>query len=124
MNIQTAVKTVLGKYATFTGRAARSEFWWYTLFLFSLSLVLAITEGAILAPMSGFEAFAPEAGQPLRLLMSLALFLPSLAVTVRRLHDTDRSGWWYLIVLVPIIGILVLLYWYIQPGTEGPNQFG
>ena len=73
MNLQTAVKTVLSKYATFTGRASRSEFWWFTLFIFILSLVLAMIEGAILAPMSG---------------------------------------------------ILVLLYWYIQPGTESPNDFG
>ena len=74
--------------------------------------------------MLGFEPFAEEAGQPLRMLAGLALFLPTLAVTVRRLHDIDRSGWWYLLSLIPIIGILVLLYWYIQPGTEGPNQFG
>ena len=55
---------------------------------------------------------------------SLVLLLPSLAVAVRRLHDIDRSGWWYLIIVIPIIGPLVLLYWYIQPGTDGSNQFG
>ena len=70
------------------------------------------------------EPFAEEAGQPLRMVAGLILFLPTLAVTVRRLHDTDHSGWWYLLVVIPIIGILVLLYWYVKPGTEGPNQFG
>ena len=124
MNMQTAVKTVLSKYATFSGRAARPEFWWYTLAVVILSIFLSIIEGAVLAPMLGFEPFAQEAGQPLRWLSSLILFLPSLAVAVRRLHDIDRSGWWYLIILVPIIGALVLLYWYIQRGTDGPNQFG
>jgi uncharacterized membrane protein YhaH (DUF805 family) len=122
--MQTAVKTVLSKYATFSGRAARPEFWWFTLAVVILSVVLSIIEGGVLAPMLGFEAFAEEAGEPLRWVASLILFLPSLAVAVRRLHDIDRSGWWYLIILVPIIGPLILLYWYIQPGTDGSNQFG
>ena len=124
MNMQTAVKTVLGKYATFSGRAPRSEFWWFTLAVIILSIIVSIIDGAVVAPMLGFEAFAEEAGEPLRVIESLALLLPSLAVAVRRLHDIDRSGWWYLIIIVPIIGPLVLLYWYIQPGTDGSNQFG
>jgi len=124
MNLKTSVTTVLGKYATFTGRATRSEYWWYILAFALLGAVLAVIEGSLIAPMLGFEPFAEEAGQPLRMLAGLALFLPTLTVTVRRLHDVDRSGWWYLLSLIPVIGILVLLYWYIQPGTEGPNQFG
>ena len=124
MNMQTAVKTVLGKYATFSGRAPRSEFWWFTLAVIILSIIVSIIDGAVVAPMLGFEAFADEAGEPLRVIESLALLLPSLAVALRRLHDIDRSGWWYLIIIVPIIGPLVLLYWYIQPGTDGSNQFG
>ena len=124
MNMQTAVKTVLGKYATFSGRAPRSEFWWFTLAGVSLSIIVSIIDGAVVAPMLGFEAFADEAGEPLQMIASLALLLPSLAVAVRRLHDIDRSGWWYLLIIVPIIGPLVLLYWYIQPGTDGSNQFG
>ncbi|MEH6588961.1 MAG: DUF805 domain-containing protein [Halioglobus sp.] len=122
--MQTAIKCVLKKYATFTGRAERPEFWWFMLFLALLNLALAIIEGAILAPMLGFEAFAPEAGQPLRMLSSLVFLLPSLAVTVRRLHDINRSGWWYLIVLVPIIGICVLVYWFAQRSHAGENQYG
>ena len=124
MNMQTAVKTVLGKYATFSGRASRSEFWWFTLAVLILSIIVSIIDGAVVAPMLGFEAFADEAGEPLRVIESLVLLLPSLAVAVRRLHDIDRSGWWYLIIVIPIIGPLVLLYWYIQPGTDGSNQFG
>jgi uncharacterized membrane protein YhaH (DUF805 family) len=124
MNMQTAVKTVLGKYATFSGRAPRSEFWWFTLAVIILSIIVSIIDGAVVAPMLGFEAFADEAGEPLRMIESLVLLLPSLAVAVRRLHDIDRSGWWYFLIVIPIIGPLVLLYWYIQPGTDGSNQFG
>lgn len=124
MTFQESVKTVLSKFATFSGRATRSEYWWYILAVSLLGAALAVIEGAVIAPMLGFEPFAEEAGQPLRMVAGLILFLPTLAVTVRRLHDTDHSGWWYLLVVIPIIGILVLLYWYVKPGTEGPNQFG
>jgi uncharacterized membrane protein YhaH (DUF805 family) len=124
MNMQTAVTTVLGKYATFTGRATRSEYWWWVLALILLMLVLGVIDGALVAPVMGFEQFSPEAAQPLSTLASLALLIPSLAVSVRRLHDVDRSGWWYLLSLIPVIGTLVLLYWYVQPGTSGDNRFG
>ena len=124
MNLQTAIRTVFGKYATFSGRAARSEFWYWVLFIVLVSVALSMVDGAVIAPMTGQEAFAPEAGQPLQLLFNLATLLPTLAVTVRRLHDTDRSGWWILLGLIPIIGNLILLWWYIQAGTEGDNEFG
>jgi len=124
MNMQSAVTTVLGKYATFQGRASRSEYWWYTLAFLLLAVAVNIVEGAVLAPMLGFETFDPAAGNPMSMIVSLALFLPTLAVAIRRLHDVDRSGWWYLIGFIPIIGVLVLIYWYVQPGTAGDNQFG
>lgn len=124
MNMMDAVKTVLGKYATFSGRAGRAEFWWWTLFLVLLFLAISLVEGAILAPMLGSEAFSPDAGQPLGMLATVLVILPALAVDVRRLHDIDKSGWWYLIAFVPIIGSLILIYWFIQPGTEGENRFG
>jgi uncharacterized membrane protein YhaH (DUF805 family) len=123
MNMQTAVKTVLGKYATFTGRAARPEYWWWILATIILLGILGIVDGALIAPMMGFPAFDPEAGDPLSAIASLALLLPNIAVGVRRLHDTDRSGWWLLLSLIPIIGSLVLLYFFVQRGTEGSNRF-
>ncbi|MEH6570216.1 MAG: DUF805 domain-containing protein [Halioglobus sp.] len=119
-----AVKTVLAKYATFTGRAARPELWWYVLFIFLLNIGLAIIEGAVLAPILGFDAFSKDAGQPLRVISSLIFLLPSMAVMVRRLHDIDRSAWWYLIIFVPVIGVLLLIFWATMPGTEGSNQYG
>ena len=120
----TAVKSVLGNYAGFSGRAGRPEYWYWILAVLIVTVLLAIIEGAVLAPLLGFEAFAPEAGQPLRLLFSLAIILPSLAVMVRRLHDIDRSGWWVLIQLIPIIGGLVLIWWFTRPSDPGENQFG
>ena len=124
MDMVTAVRTVLGKYATFSGRAARPEYWCWILATIILYAILGIIDGAMVAPMMGFESFAPEAGQPLSMVASLALLLPNLAVAARRLHDTDRSGWWLLLSLIPIIGTLVLLYFLVLRGTEGSNRFG
>ncbi len=124
MNMVDAVKTVLGKYATFSGRASRPEFWWYVLALVLLLLVLGVIDGALVAPMLGYEPFQPEAGEPVSTVVALALMLPTIAVCVRRLHDIDRSGWWYLIGLVPVIGTVILLWWYSRPGTGGQNRFG
>ena len=124
MNIQTAVRTVLSKYLVFQGRATRSEFWYWMLALVLVSIVLTLVDSVVLSPSLGFERFSPQAGQPLQTLFNLATLLPTLAVTVRRLHDTDHSGWWVLLGLVPIIGGLVLLWWYIQAGTRGDNGYG
>lgn len=124
MNMKTAVTTVLSKYATFQGRAARPEYWWWVLATLIFFIALAIVDGAVFAPMMGHEAFSVDAAQPLSSLASLALLLPNLAVSVRRLHDTDRSGWWLLLGLIPIIGTLVLLFFMIQRGTDGANRFG
>jgi len=103
--IQKAVKTCFNKYAEFNGRAARPEFWWFALFQFVVVVVL----DTIYRPLGG--------------LASLAMLLPGLAVAARRLHDIGKSGWFLLLLLIPIIGWLVLLYFYCQP--SGPsNEFG
>lgn len=124
MNMTTAVKTVFSKFYTFTGRASRPEFWWYYLFIIILYIIAALIEGMVVHPLLGFEPYAPEAGQPLQVILTIAIFLPTLAVAIRRLHDIDRSGWWYLVGLVPIIGTLALLWWFTRPSSEGPNRFG
>jgi uncharacterized membrane protein YhaH (DUF805 family) len=124
MDMPTAVKTVLGKYATFSGRAPRSEYWWWSLALVISFVVLGVIDGALVAPLLGFEHFELSAGQPLTVLACIAIIVPSIAVTIRRLHDTSRSGWWILIGVVPVVGNLILLFFYIQAGTEGENQFG
>jgi len=119
MDFMTAVKTVLGKYATFSGRAQRSEFWWFYLFSLIVSAVLQMVDRALFGTLVGGQDVGILAP-----LFSLAILLPSLAVGARRLHDTDRSGWWLLIALIPILGFLVLLYFFVQRGTAGPNQHG
>lgn len=120
MDFQTAVRTCFQKYADFSGRARRAELWWFALFTFGVSLVLGLVDGALFGMGRGMGG----GFQPLGTLFSLAVLLPSLAVGARRLHDIGRSGWWLLIGLIPIIGVLVLIWWYIQPGEAGPNQYG
>ena len=114
----------MGNYANFNGRASRPEFWWWVLALVLLQIVTATIDRVVIAPLLGMDPLDPGAGQPLSLLVALALLLPCLAVCVRRLHDVDRSGWWYFLGLLPIVGPLVLLFWYVQPGTDGDNRFG
>ncbi|MEL6809154.1 MAG: DUF805 domain-containing protein [Pseudomonadota bacterium] len=120
----TATRTVLSKYVTFSGRASRSEFWWWVLALFIVLFICQMVDGLLILPLLGFEAFQPEGGTPLSFIVSLLVILPNIAVAIRRLHDTGRVGWWVLIGLVPIVGALVLIYFYIQPSEENANQFG
>jgi uncharacterized membrane protein YhaH (DUF805 family) len=124
MDMKTAIQTVLGKYATFTGRAARPEYWWWVLTLVLLNIFLGIFNGAVVSPILGFEMFDSNADNPIGQLVGLLLLLPNLAVAVRRLHDTDRSGWWLLIGLIPLLGFLILLFWLTRAGTPGENRFG
>lgn len=105
MDFVQAVKSCLGQYATFSGRAPRSEYWWF--FLFQLLVMVA-------ASLIGDVVYA---------LASLALLLPALAVGTRRLHDIGRSGWWQLLLLTGI-GFLVLLYFWVQPSAAESNPHG
>jgi uncharacterized membrane protein YhaH (DUF805 family) len=111
-----AIKTVFGKYATFQGRARRPEYWWWILFYYIVLIGLSIID-AVLTAALGVPGF-------LSIIGILALFLPTLAVAVRRLHDTDRSGWMLLIALIPLVGSIILIVFLCQRGTEGPNRFG
>lgn len=111
MTFGESVSTVLSKYVVFSGRASRSEFWWFTLFNFLVNVVATLVDF-----MMGTEL--------LSIVTTLALLLPALGVAVRRLHDTDRSGWWILITFIPLIGIIVLIIWYATEGTRGDNRFG
>ena len=128
MNFQTAVRTCLSKYATFSGRAIRSEYWYFVLFNFLGQILLGIIDGILFDTGSmmhgtGFLSFQSEGG-PLSGLFSLAILLPSIAVGVRRLHDIGKSGWWLLLILLPLIGFLVLLYFFVQPSEPGANRYG
>lgn len=118
-----AFRTVLSKYANFSGRASRPEFWWWVLAVFLLTALTQLIDAFLMAPMLGFDVGSETAGQPLSMLVSIILFLPGLAVAARRLHDIGRSGWWLFLYLIPIIGFLVLLWFYTRP-SDGPNQWG
>jgi uncharacterized membrane protein YhaH (DUF805 family) len=105
------------RFAVFNGRARRKEYWLFALFNILVLAVLAFIDAAVgLGGKSG--------GSPLAGLYLLAVFVPHLAVTVRRLHDTNRSGWWMLIGLVPFIGAIVLLVFLIQNSQPDENQYG
>jgi uncharacterized membrane protein YhaH (DUF805 family) len=117
MNFTEAVTSAFQNYFNFQTRSRRSEYWYFTLFLILLSIA---TE---LADLFLFDNAAGEFG-PLYGISSLVTFIPSLAVSVRRLHDIERSGWYLLLALIPIVGWIVLIYWVCQPGTSGQNRFG
>ena len=139
----------LKHYADFSGRAPRAEYWWYTLAVIVVTVIVSFLEAAL-----GLSGLVGPYG-PLSVLLGLGLLLPGLAVSVRRLHDTDRSGWWLLLVIVPyfifmllvggamasgsmaalggagllgglavLVCAIVLLVFYVQRGTAGSNRFG
>lgn len=109
---------VLKNYAGFSGRARRKEYWYFVLFNTIISIVLAFFDG-----ITGTFSEATGMGL-LSGIYALAVLIPSLAVSVRRLHDTDRSGWWLLIALVPLIGAIVLLVFLVLDSNPGQNQYG
>jgi uncharacterized membrane protein YhaH (DUF805 family) len=113
MTLSIAVKSALAKYVTFSGRARRSEYWYFALFQLILLLVAV-----------GVEMISRGAGSVLYVIVVLGLALPNIAVTIRRFHDLDRSGWWYFLGFVPLIGGIIILIWFCSPGTAGPNRYG
>jgi uncharacterized membrane protein YhaH (DUF805 family) len=106
------------KYAVFTGRSRRSEYWYFVLFNALIIIALTVVDVAM-----GLYSIKGDVGL-LSGIYSLAIFIPSFAVTVRRLHDTDRSGWWVLLALIPIVGVIVLIVFFATDGTPGSNRFG
>lgn len=111
-----AIKRGLQNYVNFSGRAPRWEYWYFVLFSV-IVIVVATLVDVVLG--TGNESYGL-----LQLIASLALFLPSLALFVRRLHDRDLSGWWVLIVFIPLVGFVMWLYWACTKGTTGANRFG
>ena len=116
MSFADAVRTCLTKYVVFSGRARRSEYWWFALFTFLVSLVASILDLILDTDYSRGSGLING-------VTSLALLLPSIAVAIRRLHDTSRTGWWLLIGLIPIIGWIVLIVFYLQD-SHADNQYG
>jgi uncharacterized membrane protein YhaH (DUF805 family) len=135
MNFWQAVRSVFSDYVKFSGRAVRSEYWYWSLFVSIVALAALLID----------HTFFPKRRDPFENIWSVVTFLPGLGVSIRRLHDLDRSGWWMLlpcvlVLLLPafawftgwwiptvvliVIGIVALVYWFCLPGTPGPNRFG
>ena len=117
MGFKDAISSGFRNYIVFRGRAARSEYWYWVLFLVLLQIV------AWLIDMTLF-GFNTTGVNPIGAIVSLATFLPGITLSVRRLHDIDRLGWWVLLGLIPVIGWIVLIYWACLRGTVGANRFG
>lgn len=111
MNFVDSIKLGFSNYVNFTGRACRSEYWYWALFVLIGFIVAKVIDAVIGGPV-------------VYTLFGLAVLLPNIAIGVRRLHDLDRSGWWLLLGLIPLIGAIILLVWFCSKGTDGPNRFG
>ena len=112
MTFAEAVRSGFDHYVKFDGRASRPAFWWWFLFGILVGIGATIIDAII-------GSFGVVSG-----LAALALLLPNLSVAIRRLHDTDHTGWWVLIGLIPIIGFIVLLIFYLRQSDPGENQYG
>jgi uncharacterized membrane protein YhaH (DUF805 family) len=111
MGFGQAISAGFSNYVNFSGRACRSEYWYWVLFI-----ILADIVAGIIDYLLGMQIVSS--------LFGLVTLLPGIAVSIRRLHDLDRTGWWILLALIPLIGWIILLIWYISKGTDGPNRFG
>jgi len=111
---------VAKKYMVFTGRSRRTEYWTFTLINIAILIILSVL-GAILGSIAGILGTIVSI---VSMLFSLAILLPGIAAGIRRLHDTGRSGWWLLIVLVPFVGGLILIYFLVLDSQPGSNQYG
>ena len=111
-----AIKKGFKGYVVWNARSTRSEYWWWTLFVIIVGIVVGALDGALFNP----DTFGLG---PLSTILNIALFLPGLSLLVRRLHDTDRSGWWVWIALIPIIGFIVLLIFVLLPSKMAPTRW-
>ena len=116
MNFEQAIASCMGKYATFSGRASRGEFWWFYLFTVLLSWGATLVSSLALFPDD------PTMAEVLPGIVSLAVLMPLLAAGCRRLHDIGKSGWWQLILLT-IVGIILLIVWWAQPPRQEGDRY-
>lgn len=117
MSFGQAITLGFRRYVAFHGRSARWEYWYWTLFVLLLSLGLGVLDVAIFG--DSYQTVAP-----LQAIGGIVTLLPNISISVRRLHDIGRSGWWLLLIFVPLIGMIVLLIWFATRGNAGPNRYG
>lgn len=118
MGFVDAVKSFFARWSDFKTRSSRSEYWWAYLGTMIIGFIVGLIIGVLSAILG--EAIATIG----LVIFYIVMLVPSIAIVVRRLHDHDKSGWWILIIFVPIFGALYLLYLYVTRGTVGPNRFG
>ncbi len=119
MTFGQSISRCFSKYCTFTGRASRSEYWWWILFTAIIGLLFGIPSG-----LQSIHESSPSGLPVISYIVSAVLFLPSLGVLFRRLHDTGKSGWWWLIGFIPVVGTIILVVFCCQPSQTFPNQYG
>jgi len=119
-----AIQSGFNNYANFEGRASRPAYWWWFLFTWIVSIIAQLLDNMTRIGGIGSESYLNMWVGIISAIVGLALFLPSLGVMIRRLHDTDRSGWWWLIGIIPIIGWIILIFFLASPGTPGENRYG
>lgn len=117
MGFSEAIRVVFSKYVTFDGRARRSEYWYWALFTVLVSIVTSILDAVV-------GTSYDTGGGLINTIVGLALLLPGLAVAIRRLHDTGRVGWWVLIGIIPVIGWIVLIVFFVFDSKPGENKYG
>ena len=128
LSLGESLTSVFNKYATFTGRARRSEYWWFTGCYIVIQIIFNFASlGMLAGTMSGDISYNDPSYsifQTMSVIVGLGLFLPSLAVTVRRLHDIGKSGWNILCAAIPIVGVIVVLVWMCQDSDVVANKYG
>lgn len=127
MGFSEAIQSGFQNYVNFEGRSGRAAYWWWVLFTVIVSVVAGIIDRAIGSSVVTTPEAAGMTSTGIGVITSIAsllLFLPSLAVAVRRLHDTDRSGWWVLLNVIPFIGWIIVVIMLLQPGSLGLNRYG
>ena len=115
------------KYAQFTGRADRKEFWYFVLFYFVVCAILSVLDGMLFGTgraQFGNGGFDVSSSGPLAAIFAIGSIIPMLAVAIRRLHDTGKTGWWILIGLIPLVGTILLIAFYAQKGQPEANAHG
>lgn len=123
-----AVKLGFIRYFTFTTRSTRSEYWWWILFVLAADVIVVVIGSQLFGPStqqldSGMTRQVND-GEILAVIFHAAILVPTIAVSCRRLHDINKSAWWLLLILIPIIGCFILLYWFVIRGDDGDNRFG
>lgn len=111
-----AVRMAFDSYCRFQGRSSRSEYWWWVLFVAILSFCIGIIEGIL--------GFSMTAVQTTSGILSLVLLLPGLGLSVRRLHDIGKSGWWILLGFIPLVGTIILIIWFARDSEMTGNRYG